>query len=201
MQYRYRQLSTQRMVNAMPDPTHIAGSLIRTSVALLWMISASCFADSPVTQDRNVATAKISAQCSVEVELRSDERPACWQLLCDSAKPFRLGCDLTHMHQVTSLSISPDRQRLAVMSVGEGHPMLELVDLTRLLERHEYSALCTINPFPGTLNVIGWDKSAVLVASDVPLTMKDTEQRVFSISAEEMHFRITADGCTVEPAP
>lgn len=189
------------MVNAMPDPIHTAASFIGTSVAWLWITSASCFADSSVTQDRSVATAKISARCSVEVELRSDERPACWRLLCDSAEPFRLGCDLTQMHQVTSLSTSPDRQRLAVMSVGEGHPMLELVDVTRLLERHEYSAPCTINPFPGTLNVIGWDKSAVLVTSDVPLTVENTEQRVLGISAEELHFRITADGCAAEPAP
>ena len=73
------------------------------------------------------------------------------------------------MRQVSDVSISPDRKWAAVVSVGEGHPMLEVIELERLLAKREFAAMTTINPFPGTIHVQGWSDSALLVTSDVPL--------------------------------
>lgn len=169
-------------------------------LTLLWMGAAPCIADNDM-QNHAAATAQISAQCAVTADIRSDEREACWHLLCGSAEPTLLGCDLTAMHQVTSLSVSPDRKRLAVISVGEGHPIIELVDLPRLLKQRKYTSLCTFNPFPGTLNVTGWNKSEALVESDVLLTTDNPERRAASLSDGVMRFRISTNNCTIEPEP
>ncbi|TAN49474.1 MAG: hypothetical protein EPN21_11680 [Methylococcaceae bacterium] len=148
---------------------------------------------------REVVKARISPRCTVEADVRRDEREACWRLVCGSGRPARLGCDLTAMHQIVSLSASPDRRHLAVISVGEGHPILELVDLPVLLKQHRYSALCTVNPFPGTLDAGGWSASGVLIDSDVPLNVESPEARAAGLTAVPRRFAMSAADCRIMP--
>ena len=46
---------------------------------------------------------------------------------------------------VSSVSVSPDGQYAAVVSVGEGHPILEAIDVRKLLDQNTYTVLHSIN--------------------------------------------------------
>jgi hypothetical protein len=137
----------------------------------------------------NAAKEVISAAldgCMLEVDRVTDEASACWRLQCEattlSASERNLGCDLTAMHQVVELLPAPSRNSelphalakrddlLAVLSVGEGHPVLEIVLLRALLEQGTYRARCTFNPFPGSIQVKQWEGGFLLVEADIDLS-------------------------------
>jgi hypothetical protein len=142
-------------------------------------------------------TAKVSAQCSVQADIRRDASPACWSLQCASKRPVKLGCDLTEMHQIVALSVSPDHQWLAVMTVGEGHPILEIIDLPRFIKQHQYSSSCTINPFPGTLDISGWNKAGLIITSGVDLDSPDSPEKPRAVLDAERKFQVIPKGCAV----
>ena len=123
-------------------------------------------ADAPAP--RASLRAPITDRCELVVAFGA-ESESCWSHACKAKQPVAIGCDLSAMRQVSDVSISPDRKWAAVVSVGEGHPMLEVIELERLLAKREFAAMTTINPFPGTIHVQGWSDSALLVTSDVPL--------------------------------
>lgn len=143
----------------------------------------------------------IDASCRLQAQVRTDEQPACWSLECRGRTPKPLGCDLTAMHQIVSIDAAPDRSRLAVMSVGEGHPLLEIVPLVAFLERADYTATCTINPYPGTLSLGGWDTSGLLVESDVDLRVDSIEARIAQMVDRNYHWRLVAGDCRPQPDP
>jgi hypothetical protein len=65
---------------------------------------------------------------------------------------------------------SPDGRFLAVLSVGEGHPVLDLLLLSRVLEgTHGERSLRTLDPYPGSIELLGWVGHRLRVASDRPL--------------------------------
>ena len=69
------------------------------------------------------------------------------------------------------LSPSPDGRYLAVLSVGEGHPILDVLSLPRVLEgTHGELPLRTIDPYPGSIELAGWEGTKLKVLSDRPLT-------------------------------
>ncbi len=113
-------------------------------------------------------TERLSDRCELVVHV-GEESESCWSQVCDSRRPVDLGCDLSAMRQVVAVSASPDRQWLAVLSVGEGHPMLEVVALDVLLERREYRVMTTINPYPGTIGLADWQDGELRIVSDMPL--------------------------------
>lgn len=63
---------------------------------------------------------------------------------------------------------SPDGRYLAVLSAGEGHPVLEVLDLPRLL-KGTGGVLRRIDPYPGSIGVTGWAGPRLRVESDRPL--------------------------------
>lgn len=115
-----------------------------------------------------VLTERLSDRCELVVNV-GEEGESCWSQVCASVQPVELGCDLSAMRQVVSVSVSPDRTWLAVLSVGEGHPMLEVVALDALLDRRAYRVMTTINPYPGTIDVAGWHDGELHLSSDMPL--------------------------------
>ncbi len=74
---------------------------------------------------------------------------------------------------VDSIKASPDGRYLAVMSVGEGHPIIEVVDLPQLLKQQQYTVLHSINPYPGVAYLEGWQGAELHIASDMLLTHRD----------------------------
>jgi hypothetical protein len=67
-------------------------------------------------------------------------------------------------------SPSPDGRYLAVLSVGEGHPVLDLLALPRVLGgSHGERSLRFIDPYPGSIELLGWVGARLRLASDRPL--------------------------------
>lgn len=93
----------------------------------------------------------------------------CWYQRCGDQPEQALGCDLSAMRQVVALSASPGCDRLAVLSVGEGHPWLEVVDLTVLREQGSYRVIGEVNPYPLGLEVIGWRGRDLWLRSEIAL--------------------------------
>lgn len=84
-----------------------------------------------------------------------------------------LGTVETAFSLVSSLKVSPDGRYLAVLSVGEGHPIIEVVDLLELLNRQQYTVLHAINPYPGVAYLEGWQGMELQIGSDMLLTHRD----------------------------
>ncbi|GAK61369.1 C4-type Zn-finger protein [Candidatus Vecturithrix granuli] len=85
----------------------------------------------------------------------------------------QLGSISASLALITSIKASPDGQYLAVVSVGEGHPILEVVNLPQLLQIKSYQVLQTIDPYPGSLEIQEWKDGQLYVKSDVLLTEMD----------------------------
>lgn len=65
---------------------------------------------------------------------------------------------------------SPNGRHLAVVSVGEGHPVLDILDATRAAAgTHGDRSLLFVDPYPGTIELVGWRGGRLLVRSDRPL--------------------------------
>lgn len=135
--------------------------------------------------------------CILEADVRRDERPACLRLRCDRQPAQTLVCDATALHQIDQLIPSADGHWLAVLSVGEGHPWLEIVDLPAL-RRGEYRAACSINPYPGVLSLDAWLGDALRIGSDVDLRLAP-EQRADSAGGEYV-WLLRAERCALDPA-
>lgn len=134
--------------------------------------------------------------CTLEADVRRDERSACLRLRCAGQAAQTLACDVTALHQIDQIIPSADGRWLAVLSVGEGHPWLEIVDLPAL-RRGEYRATCSVNPYPGVLSLDAWLGEALRIGSDVDLRL-DADQRADSAGGEFI-WRLRADGCGLEP--
>lgn len=105
----------------------------------------------------------------------------------------------TCLQEVWQVSVSPDDNLLAVVSVGEGHPVLEIFSLNEVFsirdgwEDEAVEPLLTIDPYPGWVSIDGWESPTVLeVTSDMPLNRLDKSERrvrgVFSDDPERRYF-------------
>lgn len=137
--------------------------------AVYFALVSSCATARENAPADGLLTARVSESCSLLVQDKGLESDTCWSLACESRNVVDLGCGLAAFHAVGALAPSPDGRWLGVISVGEGHPILEVVDLESLLAGQGYQVLTSINPYPGTINLQGWTDSALLVTSDMPL--------------------------------
>ena len=111
--------------------------------------------------------------------LNSDEAEgARWLLVGAEGERTELGVGLSDLHVVDSLESSSDRDYLAVISVGEGHPILEVVDLRRLLAEKAFETLWEVNPWPGFVAILGWRDGTLRLQSDMPLFFPPDESRL-----------------------
>ncbi len=143
-------------------------SLSLPSIALY----ADCSGKAGVTlkqvREKNVVVREIGNNEIIVVIMIREEASSHWFLLSEEGNR-KLGNDLCAFHQLDSLSASPAGEYLAVMSVGEGHPMVEVVDLKLLRQKGKYNVLHEINPYPGTISIEEWRGNQLILSSDVPL--------------------------------
>jgi hypothetical protein len=64
------------------------------------------------------------------------------------------------LSQVARLDLSP--RYLAVISVGEGHPMLDILDWPAMREERLSEVVYSFNPYPHLLDSMGWQSSTHL---------------------------------------
>ncbi len=86
---------------------------------------------------------------------------------------------LTHppqtLHDIISLKASPDKRFLAVISVGEGHPVLSVYKLADILANKKATLAFEIDPYPGFINIVGWQKTKLHIQSDMLLTHREKD--------------------------
>jgi hypothetical protein len=148
----------------------------------------------PAEDSAKVLSAKLPDGCTVEVDVRSDETPACWRLQCTDAEPRRLGCDVTELHQVAEIKASPDGRWLALISVGEGHPILEIADLREWRKLDRYQSPCSVNPYPGTISMGDWQAGQLRIESDLDLTVTQDDRSPDSIG-DTRRYGLWPAGC------
>jgi len=66
---------------------------------------------------------------------------------------------------IDTFEVDRDWQYIAIVSAEEGHPMLAVYDLQTWINTGEQpSAIYTLNPYPGTVHMIGWANNQMLHA-------------------------------------
>lgn len=137
--------------------------------------------------------------CTLEADVRRDAQPACLRLSCNRRSAQTLVCDATALHQIDQVIPSADGRWLAVLSVGEGHPWLEIVDLPAL-RRGDYRAACSINPYPGVMSLDAWLGGALRIGSDVDLRLDPGRRAAGAGGADgEFIWLLRAEGCGLSP--
>jgi len=107
-----------------------------------------------------------------------DENGAHWFIIKEFADNHHLGYNLSQLNVVDQLLVSPDGKYLGVRSVGEGHTMVEIVDLQKLRSENKYETLHIIDPYPGTIGMEKWEGPRLAVSCDVPLMLRKKDGRV-----------------------
>jgi hypothetical protein len=115
------------------------------------------------------------------------EEPA-WTLRTASGRARQIKTPKASLSHVAELRVSPSGRYAAVVSVGEGHPILDLFDLHAVLDDDAPEPLATVNPYPGMVSIREWTGDLLVVESDMPLdhpgsdAMPD-ELRTFLVAA------------------
>jgi len=102
--------------------------------------------------------------------LNLSEDQAQWFILKDARLSERISVTPQSLSIVDDFQISPAQSLLAIVSVGEGHPILDVIDLKSLLEEKVVKSLLSINPYPGFINIEKWQKEQLIVVTDRLLT-------------------------------
>lgn len=92
-----------------------------------------------------------------------------------------------------NFQLSPSGQFLAVVSVGEGHSILEVFDVTDWFSGQAVSAaLHTINPYPGWIQVGDWTDKGLQLLTDrilpIQLVRHSAVDELPQASAEEVTY-------------
>jgi hypothetical protein len=67
------------------------------------------------------------------------------------------------------VSFSENGQFGALMMVGEGHPWIEVFEVSKILRNRSYQTHFMLNPYPGSIEVVRWDQNRLIVESEMPL--------------------------------
>lgn len=172
--------------------------MMRRSIGFGMVLASVLAADAVAAASREIRV-PLDSGCVLSVDVVLDGDPACWRLACPGKAERELACDVTAMHQVSSVMLGEAGTTLAVVSVGEGHPILELVPLAPLVDAGVYSAACTINPFPGTFSDITYVRPGWQVEATVDLLKTMQEARANSIMAGPWTFQVNSARCTPKP--
>jgi len=167
-------------------------------------LAVSTIAPEPELEPRDPTriTTMFAGGCRLNVDIRRDERPACWQWVCPGKSSRQLACDVTAMHQVVGVTRDREQRWLAVTSVGEGHPFLEIVAVAPLIEDQRYEARCTVNPYPGTLGEAVWQHGVLRFETDVDLSITGVHERVQRMDSGVRRFDLDPGTCIVsKPMP
>lgn len=119
-------------------------------------------------QGYDVITAKVGDRAELLVINLADQSSH-WYLVGGDGGNRLLGYDLAGFQFIAELAASGDYQYLALVSVGEGHPLLEIIDLRLWLDQGVYQVLHELNPYPGDFELQGWHGHVLKFASSAEL--------------------------------
>lgn len=105
------------------------------------------------------------------------EKGAYWFII-KGERNRALGNNLGQLAEIHTLMASANGKYLAVLSAGEGHPMVDVVDLPVLRNKSEYKVLHVLDPYPGTITLDHWEDSNLVIDTTVPLNLRKEDGRV-----------------------
>lgn len=73
-------------------------------------------------------------------------------------------------HRIHQITASKNGKYLAIISSGEGHPLLTIVDLKKLINNIKSKPLLEIDPYPGVISIFDWENGHLILSSDILLT-------------------------------
>lgn len=86
--------------------------------------------------------------------------------------------------QIADISLSPNQKYLSVISVGEGHPLLEVFLFSEIINinvkenNKNIETVFSLNPYPGYVSLLKWsDNEEIIVDTDRLLTNNDETMR------------------------
>lgn len=133
-------------------------------------------------QDSNVIISNINNRLSIYVTKQKDSTNA-WYIMDKSNGKSLIGYDFSMFNSIFQMTVSPDEKYLAILSAGEGHPVVEILDLQKLLKNKEYKKLAELNPYPGYISIKKWQKNKLIIESDAMLTEKASKKSILNKSA------------------
>ncbi len=139
-----------------------------------------------VLTSENVVFDHFNTDASMGIMVISDERKG--QAWYKTQQTWRVetiqNVPETASHHVWQIEISPGDAYLAVLSEGEGHPVVEIFEIKSILMQRDgcedtmIAPVLSIDPYPGTIWIERWKSDTLLlVSSDVPLTLLDKNTR------------------------
>jgi len=139
--------------------------------------------------------------CVIPVKDKEGLPSSIWLLIHQkSFYNVELGRSLAGMSNVSDIKVSADSKYLAIHSVGEGHPIIEVIDLQLLLIEKKVKTLKELNPYPGfMLSIVGWKKNLLVFKSQMLMTHYrdgkiDSALQLFSV--ETFYLNVTTGKIT-----
>jgi hypothetical protein len=145
---------------------------------VMLVLVTNCVLSADMLRDRGVLLEPIGGEELLCVVNTGDENGAYWFILKEMGQNRAIGSNLSALHEVNQILASPGSTYLAVHSVGEGHPMVEVIDLEKLRQQGKYVVLHLIDPYPGTVWIVRWEGLRLIVSSDMPLPQRKQDGRV-----------------------
>ncbi len=141
--------------------------LLFSKILMFSLISNYCFAENckslPIPTELtslNCRAFNYQQACSQLCVISTNEESH-WFLF--SPHNYTLKLEITSSFlNVTDFQISPNQQWLAVASIGEGHPALDIFPLPPLLAQQTAEARYNINPYPGSVDIEQWQDATHL---------------------------------------
>lgn len=89
---------------------------------------------------------------------------------------------------------SPDKKYVAVFKVAEGHPWIEIYDLQKLINTSELVLITYLQPYPGSIDIVGWQNGEKLIIdSDINLLLKNENKEISEYDMLEKSKRFSYD--------
>lgn len=127
-----------------------------------------------------------------------DIKPKWYLVHAHSNQHFYIGSSVVSAKKLTQIKVSPNSQYLAVVSENGGHPLLQIVDFKKLIKDRVSKRICTVDPYPGYIQIDKWKGNRLVVESDMLLTHRTNDfQRVDSslmlTSGEKFTYDLNVD--------
>lgn len=94
----------------------------------------------------------------------------------DEKNVMRLRSAPPTLYRVISMDASQDGMYLALVSIGEGHPELLVLDLPALINGAGGTVKYSIDPYPGMVSVTGWKGNVLEIESDRLLSFRSKQE-------------------------
>jgi hypothetical protein len=103
-----------------------------------------------------------------ELAIHAEDGTA-WSLLPPGRDRWRKLEIRASMSQLSQAVVSPDGKYLVLVTRGEGHPILDVLDWPKAVSGRRVEPGLSVDPYPGWVEIIGPRDGKVAVKSDAPL--------------------------------